>query len=292
MSEYQRYEFLALDRPLSAEAIAYVRTLARRVQPTPTQAVFTYAYGDFPGKPLDLLAKHYDSMLYLANWGSKQLAFRFPKGALDAAILQPYYYGVEEIELGKAGDYLILTITFNDEGGDWIEEESHLTPLVPLRDDILRGDLRALYLAWLASASRWADSSADDGEEAEHDGDEERADAQADLIEPPVPAGLGQLGGPLQVFADFFVIDQDLIAAATEGRPALEASHEPIERWVPLLPEAERNTFLVRAARGEPIGAELIRRLRQIGGAPSSATTTSTSRRTFTELQAVAKRQQ
>ena len=65
-------------------------TLSRRVEPTPTQAVFTYSYGDFPGDPLKLLAKHYDVMLYLANWGSKQLAFRFPKAAIDEQSLQPY----------------------------------------------------------------------------------------------------------------------------------------------------------------------------------------------------------
>jgi len=57
-------------------------------------------------------------MLYLANWGAKQLAFRFPNGAIDEATLQPYFYGVEEIELRKAGDYLILNIAFHDEGGD------------------------------------------------------------------------------------------------------------------------------------------------------------------------------
>ena len=82
MSEYQLYEFLALDQPLSAADMAYVRTLSSRVQPTPMQATFTYAYGDFPGDPLKLLVKHYDMMLYMANWGSKQLAFRFPKAAL------------------------------------------------------------------------------------------------------------------------------------------------------------------------------------------------------------------
>ncbi len=43
MSEYQYYEFLALDQPLSAEDLAYVRTQSRRVQPTPTQAMFTVA---------------------------------------------------------------------------------------------------------------------------------------------------------------------------------------------------------------------------------------------------------
>jgi hypothetical protein len=57
-------------------------------------------------------------MLYLANWGSKQLAYRFPNGAINEATLQKYFYGVEEIELRKAGDYLILNIVFHDEGGD------------------------------------------------------------------------------------------------------------------------------------------------------------------------------
>jgi len=52
MSEYQYYEFLAIDRPLSAEDLAYVRTLSSRVQPTSTQAVFTYSFGDFRGDPL------------------------------------------------------------------------------------------------------------------------------------------------------------------------------------------------------------------------------------------------
>jgi len=56
MSEYQLYEFLALDRPLTAEDLAYVRTLSSRVQPTPTQATFTYSYSSFPGDPLKLLA--------------------------------------------------------------------------------------------------------------------------------------------------------------------------------------------------------------------------------------------
>jgi hypothetical protein len=63
LSEYQYYEFLAIDRPLSAEDMAYVGTLSRRVQPTPAHAVFTYSYGDFPGDPLALLAKYYDARL-------------------------------------------------------------------------------------------------------------------------------------------------------------------------------------------------------------------------------------
>jgi hypothetical protein len=40
------------------------------------------------------------------------------RSAIDEATLQPYFYGVEEIELRKAGDYLILNIASHDEGGD------------------------------------------------------------------------------------------------------------------------------------------------------------------------------
>ncbi len=57
-SEYQYYEFLALDKPLSAEAIAEVRKLSSRAQPTPTQVAFNHSYGDFRSEPLELLAKH------------------------------------------------------------------------------------------------------------------------------------------------------------------------------------------------------------------------------------------
>jgi hypothetical protein len=279
MSEYQLYEFLALDQPLSAADMAYVRTLSSRVQPTPTRATFTYAYGDFRGDPLKLLAKHYDVMLYLANWGSRHLAFRFPKATLDLKAQQPYTFGVEEIEQSTIGQYVILNIAFDEEGIDWIDDDGEIASLAPLRDEIMRGDLRALYLAWLKSAARSAGTSdeANEWDDAEQDSD------GGELIEPPVPPGLGQLSAPLQAFADFFDIDQDLIAAAATASSALKATTEPIERWVALLPELERNNLLVRAARGESIGAELLRRLREVGGAQRPVASDA-KRRSFSEI--------
>ena len=283
MSEYQYYEFLAIDRPLGPDEIASIRQLSSRVQPTPTHAVFTYSFGDFRGNPLNVLAKYYDVMLYIANWGTKQLAFRFPKAAIDIEALQPYYYGVEEIELTMAGDYVILNITFQEEEGfDWIEGEGELAGLAPLRDDILRGDLRALYLIWLAAAGRgggeadeWGD--VDDG--GDTDGD--------DPIEPPVPPGLGQLTAPLRALMEFFDIDQDLVGAAALASPSLKATADPIEDWIALLPEAERNALLVRAARGEAVGPELLRRLRELGG-QARPSARNTPRRTFSEIEQAA----
>lgn len=42
-----------------------------------------------------------------------------------------------------------------------------------------------------------------------------------ELIEPPVPPGLGQLDPALEAFTEFFAIDEDLIAAAAEASPSL-----------------------------------------------------------------------
>lgn len=86
-----------------------------------------------------------------------------------------------------------------------------------------------------------------------------------------MPAGLGQLSAPLHAFTDFFEIDQDLIVGAAQNSPPLKTTNEPLEPWVPLLPETERTTFLVRAARGESVVVELLRRLREVGDAPRPA---------------------
>src|SRR5215212_1717176 len=121
------------------------------------------------------------------------------------------------------------------------------------------------------------------GNAADEWDDPEEEDESGELIEPPVPPGLGQLSAPLQAFVEFFGIDQDLIGAAATASPALRATKEPIERWVPLLPEDERNSLLVRAAQGEPIGAELLRRLRKVGGAQPPAAS-GAARRPFSVI--------
>lgn len=67
MSEYQYYEFQALDSPLTPEAQAEMRRLSSRVHLTATSASFVYNYGDFRGNPYDVLANYFDTMLYITN---------------------------------------------------------------------------------------------------------------------------------------------------------------------------------------------------------------------------------
>ena len=99
-----------------------------------------------------MLARYFDAFLYLANWGSKRLAFRFPKHLLDPKPIEPYLWEYC-IELEPAGDYLILDISLNEEGGgEWVEGGDWLSSLSRLRDDLLEGDYLALYLAWLRAA--------------------------------------------------------------------------------------------------------------------------------------------
>jgi hypothetical protein len=290
MSEYQYYEFQALDRPLTEPEQAELRGLSRRVDLTPTRAVFTYAYGDFRGDPLAVLARHFDALLYVANWGSKRLAFRFPRAAVEIERLNPYYYGVEEIELTTTPEHVVLDINFHEEsGGDWVEGEGVLAALVPLRHDILRGDFRALYLAWLRSAEGAGpvDDRLDDGlDDGEADTGPDTGDGP---LEPPVPAGLGQLSAPLRAFADFFAIDQDLIAVAAAASPPLTAGDDRLERSVALLPAVERDAFLIRVARGEPhVDLALRRRLREVAGPKGDTAPPTAPRRTFAALLAAA----
>lgn len=138
MSEYQYYEFQTIDRPLTAEQQAALRKLSKRVELSATRAAFNYAYGGSIGEPLHVLEQHFDALLYIANWGSKQLAFRLPRGSIESAQLEPYLLGDEESYVGDlqvTRQHLILNLeTREEEGFGWIEGEGLLDPLIPLRE--------------------------------------------------------------------------------------------------------------------------------------------------------------
>jgi len=276
VSEYQYYEWQTLDRPLTPEERAAVNRLSSHIEVTSSQAVVTYSWGSFKHDPIQVLARYFDAFLYLANWGSKRLAFRFPKGLLDPKQIEPYLWEYC-IELKPVGDYLILDISLNEEeGSDWIEGESWLSSLSRLRDDILEGDYRALYLAWLRAA--------------------ELEDAEDEELEPPVPPGLTGVDGspslspPLASFVELFDVDEYLLEAAAAASPPRQVApaispEEAIARLAP----AERDAFLVRLARGEPhLSLILNRRLQELAGLSGSPP--AAARRTWGQLRTTADR--
>jgi hypothetical protein len=73
MSEFQYYEFVAVDRPLSASARKRLRAITSRATITSTRLVNTYEWGDFKADPRGLVAEHFDAFLYYASWGTRRL---------------------------------------------------------------------------------------------------------------------------------------------------------------------------------------------------------------------------
>lgn len=270
MSEYQYYEWQTIDRALTAAEQAAVGKLSSHIDVTSTRAWVEYHWGDFKHDPKQVLARHFDAFLYYANWGCQRLAFRFPKELLDENSLQPYLWEYCS-ELEPVGDCLILDISFPDEdGGHWFEGETQLSALAPLRDDILAGDYRALYLAWLLAA-------------AANNIDEE--------LEPPAPPGLKELSAPLAEFVRFFQLDPFLVQAAAQASEALRPAPAPaLEALIARMSRAECDAFLRRLAAREPLLAlKLNRRLQELAGPPVRSQPVA-ARRTWAKLSETADR--
>ena len=76
MSEYQYYEFQAIDRPLSKKEMAELRSYSTRARITPTSFVNDYSWGNFKGDADVWMDKYFDVFLYIANWGTRILKLR------------------------------------------------------------------------------------------------------------------------------------------------------------------------------------------------------------------------
>ena len=114
MSEYQYYEWQALERPLTATEQAAVNGLSSHIDVTSSQAIVTYEWGDFKHDPIAVLAKYFDAHLYITNWGTRHLAFRFPKGVLDTKAIE-VYCDEDHIRLKTLGQVQIFPIRVNQE---------------------------------------------------------------------------------------------------------------------------------------------------------------------------------
>src|SRR5262249_8402791 len=142
MSEYQYYEFRAVDRPLDEEEMGELRDLSTRAVITPTSFTNTYHWGDFRGNPRALMDRYFDAFVYVANWGTHWLMLRIPRGFLDPEVASAYCGGeVLSLEAGKG--HVMLEFRSEDEsGGEWTEGEPWMPALIMLRAELMRGDHR------------------------------------------------------------------------------------------------------------------------------------------------------
>ena len=216
---------------------------------TPTSAVVTYSYGDFKHDPLKVLARHFDAFLYTANWGTRILAFRFPKDSPALASLSAYLIP-DRVELETHGKVCVLSFHVDNEDGDWIEDDedggdSTLGALAGVRRQISLGDYRALYLMWLCALQR----------ENALENDEDYDDAYDGGLpeEPPIPPGLSSLDASLTAFRDFFGVDPHLVTAAAQDSPVVtEVSRAEVKAAIAKLSRTACDGLLLRLFDEEP----------------------------------------
>ena len=154
MSEYQYYEFAALDYALDRRQQSELRAISTRALITPTGFVNTYDWGDLKADPRRLVERYFDAFLYLSNWGTHRLMLRLPAALLDADVAAQYCVG-DSATAWTSGEHLIVDLVAEDEDGAFEEDwaygggEGRLSSIVPVRADLAAGDRRLLYLAWL-----------------------------------------------------------------------------------------------------------------------------------------------
>ena len=273
MSEYQYYEFLAVDEPLSAKQMAELRSISTRASITPTSFINEYHWGDLKGDPVDFMRRYFDAHVYVANWCACWLFLRVAKDTFDAKSLQSFEtqsafsisrtktHWLLEWSLNETQDYDRFAM---EDGRGWMGR------LAPLRDELLRGDTRPLYLGWLAGVSA--------GEVGQDD------------VEPPAPPGLSRLTAAQQALVEFIEIDADLLTAAGLADPQ-SASRETedaaeLDVWIDGLPAAEIAAVLKQLLTGQSQLAErrLKSRLLAWRREQHSCVKSETRRRTVAEL--------
>jgi len=231
VSEYQYYDFRTIDRALTRAEIAELRSISTRAAITSTSFTNHYEWGDLKADPLKLLEKYFDAFLYIANWGTREFYLRLPQELVDYRVFRTMLPG-EAAQVRRAGDWVIAAFENQFEDDDWGDGTGWMGSLMSLRSEILRGDIRCLYLGWLLCAQN-----------------EEFAE---DDLEPAVPAGLGELSAPLRSLIEFLGIDEDLVEVAASASAPLNASpdREELATWIQSLPEKEKNNLLVAAVSG------------------------------------------
>lgn len=216
MSEYQYYEFAAIDRPLSQAEMARLRAVSTRGIITPVSFVNHYEWGDLKANPGDWMRRYFDAFVYSANWCSCQLALRVPKATFRKADIEPYEsdytltidgsrgHWIFNWNLDESQDYDRFAV---DDGSGWMSR------LAPLREELLRGDLRPLYLGWLAGVAAMGEMTQ----------------------EPEVPPGLADLSPAQRALVEFLEVDSDLLAAAAAGSAACSSNtdeNQHVDTWL------------------------------------------------------------
>ena len=267
MSEYQYYEFQAIDRSLTREEMAELRSYSSRASISPSRFVNEYHWGDFKGNRSEWMKRYFDAHLYTSNFGSRVFCLRFPISWIDPEMIA--LYQVEgAVKISKSQTHLIVSFFLNTEPDGYDEDEESdgvLASLLPIRAALAAGNLRALYLGWLCGV--------------------ENGLVEPDTAEPPVPAGLGAEDAALDSLIGFLNLREDLVAAAAKSsaEPAADPTSEEISKWLGGISDEEKDSWLAQLLLGDDPGLrrKVFKRFNNSLGCVSSGSVTA---RTVKEL--------
>lgn len=232
MSEFQYYEFQAVDRSLTQKEMSALRESSTRARITATRFINHYSYGDFKGNVEEWVERYFDAFVYLANWGTRRLIFRFTSQTIDINTVKQYCLN-DCARCWTTDTHTIVEFAVDECGDDgWLQEEDNdsLALLLPLRTEVSYNDYRLFYLGWLLCV--------------------QYGEIPSKTLEPPVPLGLGSLSPALKAFVEFFSLDLKLLnsAASNSGDELHEICTDDIEPCVAGLSNDEKLFWLCRLA--------------------------------------------
>lgn len=214
MSEYQWVEFRAVDTPLNEDALKFMRQQSTRAEIDRYRFHNEYHYGDFHGDVYKMLNRGYDFHVHFANFGIRRIVMRFKNGFAFAervkSLLIEHQIFWKPDKTGTGGILDIYPEADAESWDEWWELNSLLSDLIPIREMIMVGDMRPLFLLNLAF-------NYDDEDELE------------------VPPGLTKTSPVLEHLAEFYEIDALLIQEAEKLSASMAATPDDdqiIEDWI------------------------------------------------------------
>ena len=236
MSEFQYYEFSAIDKPLSKEDRETVSGWSSRTEASSSGAIFTYHYSGFPKDEVQVVSKYFDAMFYAANWGQYRLILKLPQALFKISPVRQYK--ADGLSICAAGEkHILIDFSPYDDGQeieDWTEPEGKLSSLIQLRNDLILGDYRCLFLMWLKCVhvfygEKWSELKE----------------------KPSVPSGLQSLNAPLQELITIFQIDEAMVSEAAKESQNPKVTKVDYQERIKNLSEQEKDEWLLKLVNQE-----------------------------------------
>lgn len=226
MSEYQYYELVTVDRQLSKEEKRHLRGISTRAEISSTRFCNIYNYGNLKADPMQLLSRYFDAYVYVSNFGCKLFAIKVPQNLLDESLLLRYLENGICDYTDVAGHWIIEFAYENEDGYDdeWDEGEGWMGDLLNIRNELMHGDYRSLYLAWLSQLD----------------------ELEPDALSPAIPPGMDDLSDSQSALCDFLKINAQWVVAAAQVKPDY-AHVQPealIDRYIMRISEATAKSQL------------------------------------------------